>query len=244
MAAGARIAAMVPPMGLALGSGAATRARVTAALSLVGLLAACGGASDGRLCADVGTCGKGKHCVVGRCRAADSPPSPPDTTRVVLWPREVAVIASKGESARALDSFSLGREGAGTVMVLLRFEAGWRDDAEVTSAFVVLDPVDGAPPTRVPTSVDVARILEPWTPDTVSWGRQPRLGLFERGAELRPRGSVPVRIDVTKLVRAWSAHDRDDHGIAVSADERDPFGSTYALGPSGGAGPRLEAYVR
>lgn len=203
------------------------------------------------MCSGTGACGT-ELCVVGRCRPADAVPSPPDTRRVLLDPRDIAVLASGapgapgGPGARASlpDAIALGREDRGSEVVLLRFSATWRDDADVMSAFIVLAPVAGAPPPRRSATIEVARILDPWSPDTVSWGRQPRLDLPQTAAVLRARTAVPARIDVTHLVRAWPKRRDVDHGIALLVRGDDPIGAAYSMGVTDGPGPRLEVYVR
>lgn len=219
---------------------------VCAVAALAALAGAPGcAASDGlgRLCE--GGCEEGKSCVIGRCRAPDEAPAPADTRRVVLAPSELAVIAAGSASSSLVpETVALGRAEGGTVALLLRFAATWRDDSDVLSAFVILDPVDSAPPAAQPAIFEAARILEPWQAAVVSWGRQPRLDLPKLAAVVRAIPGTPVRIDVTGLVRAWAKRDADDHGLALLVHGDDRLGSAFSMGITGGAGPRLEAYVR
>lgn len=212
------------------------------AASLVSAALGCAATfEEGRPCSE--GCEAGRTCVVGRCRPEGELPAPEDALRVVLSPVDMAVIASR-DAARAPETVTLGREGGGTVEMLLRFESTLREGAEVTSAFVVLDPVVAAPPAGSPTSVEAARILEPWSPATVTWGRQPRLALPHAAGVLRARPGAPSRVDVTALVRDWRRRLPDDHGIAIIVRGSDAAGSTFSLGTTSGGGPRLDAYVR
>ncbi len=198
-----------------------------------------------RACAE--GCPTGKSCIVGRCRTPDEAPSPPDTRRVLLAPADLAVIASTAlgvPGAPVPETLALGRAGDGSVALLFRFVATWRDDAEVRSAFVLLDPLDGALPPSEGAAFETARILEPWRSSTVSWGRQPRVDLPRLTSVVRPRPGAPVRIDVTPLVRDWSQRLPDDHGIALIVQGTDALGGAYSMGVSSGSGPRLEVYVR
>jgi hypothetical protein len=176
----------------------------------------------------------------------DAPPSTPDAQRVVLAPVDLAVVASRGAAGggELPDLVALGRGASGTVIMLFRFAATWRDDAEVVSAFLVLDAVEGAPPATSPITLEMARVLEAWQPGIVSWGRQPRMDLPRTAGTVRPRATVPLRVDVTPLVKDWGRRAADDHGIALLARGEDAYGAVVSTGVSQGNGPRLEVYVK
>jgi hypothetical protein len=206
----------------------------------------CASGQAGRPCT-AGSCGSGRACVVGECRAPEATPSPADSQRLLLPPSELAVLTSKGGSGAGTSLpavVALGSEAAGAVVVLLRFAPTWRDDADVVSAFVLLEPRPFATPPSGPVPIEVARVLEAWSPETVSWGRQPRMALPVLATTLRPEPPRSLRVDVTSLVKGWRERRDDDHGIAVLAAGDDPFGSSYATGVDGGVGPRLEVYLR
>jgi hypothetical protein len=217
---------------------------------LAAALASCAAPlEDGRPCsaADAAGCEQGRSCVAGRCRASEAPPSPQDAVRVVLTPVDLAVVAARGSGgggAELPDVVALGRGASGTVVMLFRFAATWRDDAEVVSAFLVLDAIDGEPPATSPITFEMARVAEGWQPGLVSWGRQPRLGVPKTAGTVRPRPTVPLRVDVTPLVRTWGRRDADDHGIALLAHGDDAYGAAVSTGVSQGNGPRLEVYVK
>lgn len=157
----------------------------------------------------------------------------------------MSVLGRGGGSARGVpEAIAIGQEGSGGTVILLRFSSTWGDDSDVTSAFVVLEPVEGAPLARRAATVEVARILDPWDSATASVGRQPRLSLPEKAAVSRPREGAPARIDVTNLVREWPKRLADDHGIALLIDGDDALGAAVSMGVTDGVGPRLEVYVR
>jgi hypothetical protein len=197
------------------------------------------------VCTGTGVCGAGGYCVVGRCRPADASPAPADARRVLLPPQDIAVLTSQGEREdRAGEAIAIGRASAGSLVLLLRFAATWRDDTEIASAFLVMDPAPGAPPAGAEITLEVARILSPWRSDTATWGRQPRLSIPEAAAVVRRLRAAPLRIEVTAMVRDWAQRRSDDHGIAILAPGDDPVGAAYSMGISDGAGPRLEVYLR
>lgn len=210
-------------------------------------LAGCGGAArEARACAGAGVCGA-DHCVVGRCRPVDALPSPIDAHRVLLAPVDMAVLSEgeRGTAGRGVpEAVALGRAETGDVVLLLRFAAPFGDDTEIASAFLVLTPVAGAPPSERALTLEVARILEPWRSETATWGRQPRLSLPSTAAIARRRQLSPLRIDVTPLVRDWLKRRKSDHGIALLAPGDDAVGAAYSMGITQGAGPRLEVYTR
>ncbi|WP_437608600.1 hypothetical protein WMF20_47835 [Sorangium sp. So ce834] len=227
--------------------------RLLAALAPVALLVAappllgCGGApaTDAGVCAGAGVCGS-RYCVAGRCRPPSDLPSPIDARRVLLPPADLAVLAEDGAAAApgVPDAVALGHAGAGDVVLLLRFTPTFGVDADIASAFVLLEPAPLAPPAERALTLEVARILEPWRSETATWGRQPRLSIPEVAAIVRRRPATPLRIDVTSLVRDWARRRKDDHGIAILAPGSDAVGAATSMGISQGAGPLLEVYVR
>lgn len=169
--------------------------------------------------------------------------APATAQRELLFPAQIAVITHLGASDPLPATLKLGREVEGTTAVLLRFEPTWREDAEITSAFIVVDGPPDARPSSRPIRIDVARILEPWSFET-RWSTLPKTTVPAQGA-LLPRGAAPrLVVDVTPLVRAWSRHRADDHGIALLVEPQDPYGATLHLGTTSGQGPRLEVYVK
>lgn len=160
-------------------------------------------------------------------------------------PRDMAVLTADGEGDSSLpEAVALGRQGAGRAVILLRFASTWREDADIESAFFVIDTIDGAPLPITPPTAEIARILSPWTGATTSWGRRPRLSLPEEVGLLRAQPPASVRLDVTPQVRAWAARARDDHGLALLVEGSDPNGLFASTGLTKGLGPRLEVYLR
>lgn len=165
---------------------------------------------------------------------------------MVLVPRDVAVLTSKGDrdAAELPESVALGRAETGRAIVLCRFASSWREDADIESAYFVIETIEGSPlPVTAPT-VEIARILSPWSSATTTWGRQPHLGLPEPVGLLRVLPAMPLRIDVTPSVREWSRRERDDYGLALLVDGQDPNGVLASTGLTRGLGPHLEVYLR
>jgi hypothetical protein len=220
-------------------------------MALTAASCAAGPLGDARPCTagDAAACGEGRSCVAGRCRLSDTPISSTDALRYVLTPTDVAVVGSAGAGSAGggdamPEAVALGRAAGGTLVLLLRFAATWRDDAEVLGAFVVLEALDDAPPPTTAITFEMARIVEPWQPGVVSWGRQPKLDVPRSAGSVRARPSLPLRIDVTPLVRDWGRRAADDHGLALLARGDDAYGAVVSTGIARGAGPRLEVYVK
>ena len=222
------------------------RRLLASALAALALSACAASLGEAHPCPDA-ACAEGRSCVAGRCRPQDVAPAPGDTLRVVLLPTDLAVVAAHGGGGggpELPDTVALGRSASGTVVMLFRFAATWREDAEVTSAFLVLDPLEGAPPALGAITFEMARVVEPWEPALVTRGRQPRLAVPLVAGAQRGRAPLPLRVDVTPLVRDWQRRDPQDHGIALLASGDDAYGTVISLGVSLGRGPRLEVYVR
>lgn len=182
--------------------------------------------------------------MVGRCRPDGATPASGDSARQVVAPDELAVISARGAQDAHPDAIALGQAARGSTVVLLRYAPRWSDRAEVEAAFLVLEPLAGAPPLQLPVRVELARVLEPWSAATATWARQPRLALPTPAATLRPSAPAPLRVEVTEIVRGWAKRPRHEHGIAILAGGDDPFGAVFASGRSDGHAPRLEVYLR
>nr|WP_240806860.1 DNRLRE domain-containing protein [Polyangium spumosum] len=170
-----------------------------------------------------------------------------DARRLLLFPDAVAVVSSKGPSGggEALpEVVSLGSRAAGETSLLLRFEVPVAHAGEVASAFLVLETATSSEPPTEPVPLSIARILEPWRDDFVSWGRSPRLDVAEKAGTVFVTSPSPIRFDVTHVVKRWAQRTGEEHGLAVLADDADPRGVTISLGVVEKRGPRLEVYVR
>ncbi|MEJ7728706.1 MAG: DNRLRE domain-containing protein [Polyangiaceae bacterium] len=155
-----------------------------------------------------------------------------------------AVLCARGPEDARPEASALGQAARGSTVLLLRYAPRWSDAAEVEAAFLVLEPLAGAPPVQGPVRVELARVLEPWSAESATWARQPRLGLPALAATLRSAPPGPLRLEVTHIVRGWAKRPRGEHGIAVLASGEDPFGAVFTSGRSDGQPPRLEVYLR
>jgi len=197
------------------------------------------------LCGEGAACADGQTCVVGRCRLAGSTLiGPSDGRRLVLAPDGVAVTSSRDFTGGGSQAPAVVVFGRGASTLFLHFAVPIADPREVTAAVLVLEPPREALPPASPVPIHVSQILDAWTPDDVSNGRVPRVGVPDRAGVFTGSFGATVRIDVTPMVKRWADRREDDHGLAVMADETDAYGSTFSLGITEGRGPRLEVYLR
>lgn len=221
-----------------------TPSRTALVAATLGALSWSGCAARDTPCAGPSLCGPRHACIAGACRPAASEPAPPDTRRVVVAPDAIAVVSSSGGASTSTPSaIAFGAGGGGSVVLLLRFPAPWGRHARIASAFLTLDPAPGALPETEAVSIDVARVLDRWSPSDVDWGRQPRLSTSEARALAKTAPPRPLRIDVTAIVKRWQRA-AGDEGIALVASPTAVNGASYATGAAGGVGPRLEVYLR
>lgn len=139
---------------------------------------------------------------------------------------------------------SLGRVSLGSMVVLLRFPTPWGNHVRVSSAFLTLEPSEGALPETEPVEVSVARVLERWSAAEVSWGRLPRLSAPEVRAFATATPPKTLRIDVSAIVQRWARGQANDQGLALMAGSGANTGATYSSGVGGAPGPRLDVYLR
>jgi hypothetical protein len=72
---------------------------------------------------------------------------------------------------------------------------------------------------EAPERLDVRRVLEGWTEESVKQGPEPALGQLEAGSVRIHRGSF-TPVDLTKLMRDWISGVVENHGIALVVDTR------------------------
>lgn len=233
--------------GQAAGSSANVRAPVRPCLLAACLVLVSGCATSlarPLLCGAEASCPPSRVCVAARCEVPSRPLASADSVRILLAPSKLAVIASGGGGG-APDTVTLGRAGAGEVIVLLGFEPPFRDDAVIERAYLLLTPAEHAPPSRTKTELELARILTPWDGAETTWGRQPRLSASVPVATLAPGSRAQARVDVTDLVRTWPKRPGSARDLALVVGRgTDTHGAAFAMGLSTGVGPRLEVYLR
>jgi hypothetical protein len=182
--------------------------------------------------------------VAGLCRPKNQIPTESGARKLELYPDRWAVVTSKGPQPWNGPDIPLGRASAGSVALLLHFDSPLREAARVVSAFIVLDPMPGVPPSASPVPIKLSRIAAPWSPGDTTWARLPALTPLETPALASNWGGRRLFVDVSAEVRRWRERRGDDHGIALLAEANDPSGASYSLGIEGGKGPRLEIYLR
>jgi hypothetical protein len=217
------------------------------------------------------------ECVAGRCLPPNGGgfdgggpeilSTSPAVRRIVAMPIDIALV-HRGDGAiagRLPTQLTLGCKSEGDATLLLRFAVPLSSSSKIVEAYLLLEQSDAVDAAPDPLSLHLARILEPWESQTVSWGLLPRI-LDQRAPETRvvPGSRGVVRIAATHIVRSWTAHDAGDQGIAVVASNATVTGITFVAGASTvprveelpvsarldsvdvsrGEGPRLEMYVK
>jgi hypothetical protein len=130
------------------------------------------------------------------------------------------------------------------MVLLLGFDSPFSETSRIVSAYLVLEPMPGETPSTSPVPFEVARVLEPWSPEAATWSRLPRLSPALSTGLASNWAGRSLMVEVTAMVQRWCEHRDDDHGVAIVAEAHDPLGASYALGTAGGRGPRLEVYLR
>lgn len=209
-------------------------------LALALTLSAVGCASRPVPCAGAGGCPKGHECLASRCAIEGGAPVPAETRRFLLTPAAIAI--ADGEPAQGVAaSVTLGAHASAPSALYLRFEQSWRK-GQVRAAFLLLEPRPGALAGQdVP--LEVWRTGRRWTASSFRWSEQPGFAPpFALGIG-RAAPALPVRVDVTEIVRYFAQHPSADHGFVVRAGERSGAGITLSTGVDGGAAPRLDVYL-
>lgn len=207
---------------------------------LAGVVGSCAPRDTPGLCRSQSDCDKSEACLVSRCRPRAEPVVAAETRRVVLEPRQVALLSSKAEGRVDDASVGFGRTAGGDQVLLLDFDTTLGPEAEIEGAFLLLEPSEKAPSPLGAVPIQVAAIREVWEREQVSWGRQPSMALPETVADATPHVPNGLRIEVTRLLKSTTPQ----HGIAVLASPSDPVGAFYATGLGADLPPRLELYLK
>lgn len=205
---------------------------------VVSPLAGC--ASAPRPCVVTEGCPGAQVCQVGRCTLIDELPAQIEARRRVIEPTEARYV--DGASGEGAPELRLGSQAAGGAVLLVRYEADL-GPGEIESAFLLLDPVEGAPPSATVTEISVSPVLEPWGP-AGDGARLPRVGAPEARALLSFSPPRAFRVDVTALVKAWSRGTSGQRGLALHAPRGSGLGARFGWADAGGTGPRLDVYLR
>lgn len=186
-------------------------------------------------------CGVASACAAGRaCGDArwfdDS--AIVDGRRVVS---EAVVAASPGVAAS---------EARGDAMrvssrpVFVRFDLAPLSGVSVVERAVLsLSPHPAWRPGARPSRLFVRGVVAPWTTAGVAAGEAPATGEEPSSATLPAGVRAPLRVDVTAIVRAWSARTASTEGLALELDGGEAIFAGVGAA-SHGARPRLEVVVR
>lgn len=188
------------------------------------------------------TCGAEGECLAQRCVPRGGDPVPADSIRAVLEPITVAAVARDALDSTTPAIVAFGSTVERQTVLYLRFRRDGLGPAPIANAFLLLRSAPATPKDPRDVPIDVLRVEDHWTPETLTWSHRPRLIPLPRGRGLG-RSSPPttLRVDVTELVRRAQG-DGAELSLAVRAHEATGNGVSYSTGAGGGPLPRLEVY--
>jgi uncharacterized membrane protein YgcG len=197
-----------------------------------------------RICSGRAPCDEDRSCVLGRCRDAGTMPISTDAPRLTFAPADLAYIADGlVQGPDQLDeTIVLGQRDQPRTL-LMRFAVQWPDGERLQRALLVLEPMPRCPRRPGRLRLSLAHLTEPWTSKGLSLGRLPDRSLPMSAGSIGATPAQPLRLDVTEIVRAWDAHDKRYHGLALSAEGDSDSGACFTTGLTVGHGPRLEVYL-
>lgn len=205
------------------------------------LLSLAGCAAPGEPCLGANGCGRGFECLAARCVLEGTTPVDPATLRRHARPSALAVAggAAPPELGAAV---TLGNPAVAPSALYLDFERVWTTGT-IEAAFLVLSTAQGAL-AGADVELLVARAQSPWSVSSFSWAEKPGIGRAEARGIARAAPELPVRIDVTELVRFFRDHPARAHGLVVYARSDTGPGVTLSTGLGDGPAPELDVYLR
>jgi hypothetical protein len=161
---------------------------------------------------------------------------------VLLRPAAIAVASTEPDPNGIAASVTLGRAAAAPTAIYLRFDPTWRERGQVLSGFLLFETQPGARSSEdVP--LEVWRARGDFAGESLKWSQQPGFAPPSARGIGRSAPPLPVRIDVTELLRFFSEHPTQDHGFLVRAESVVEHGLTLSTGTDGGLPPRLDVYL-
>jgi hypothetical protein len=193
----------------------------------------------------VGTCPEGSECLANRCTLLGADPVASDTRRIVATPQAIAVVSADqpGPNVELPPAITFGGR-AGAAALYLDFAPEWLGARSLESAFLILEPMPGTHRGASDVEVHAWRVTGAWQASELSWLAQPRRAPPSAIGIARAAPPMPLRVDVTSIVRYFAQHPRSDRGIVLKAGGSGALGASFATGAAGGNAPRLELYVR
>lgn len=190
-------------------------------------------------CLGAASCPAAEACIAARCAPEGSAPVSASSRRSTLVADEV----SQAEGDRVEVAGASVVLGAGSEPVLyLGFPPLWQG-LEIEAAFLVLEAVPATlPGDDVP--LEVFRLRRSWDAERRIRGLPSPLARPSVRGLGRATASLPVRIDVTPILRHLARESEPEQGLAVRAAKRVPPGLAIATGFGSGSPPRLDLYVR
>lgn len=211
-------------------------ARVATLLVSAFLLSSC--ASGPRPCVGPSACGAGYECLANTCVRTGGEPVSPSNERVALEPTRWQVLSPDRDDDGASSSVHFG--GATADVYLLDFELPALPPEKLSRAFLIVAPLPDAAQGSSDARVSAWRIVERWEAGDVGYVQQPKAD--RPSAAGIARAPLPLRIDVTELVRRWLENHGTTHGIVLKSGSGPGQPQVYATGLGPGRAPVLEIY--
>ena len=195
-------------------------------------------------CLSADGCPSSLECIASRCAPAGSDPVPPTTRRAVMAPSRMAVSYRHGsDHGPAVPSeVTFGDPRLGDAALYLRFDVPWHELGRVQSAFLVLRPLPAGLPAPRPLPLEVRLARGDFSPGVLPWRRRPGLESGVGRALAPGRGELPLRIDVTQLLRGRRSPSRAAVTVALFSTEPSAHGIAYGLHGHAAGSPELSLY--
>lgn len=165
----------------------------------------------------------------------------PSTLRSALEPARWHVVSDSLSGGDAADQQQAGVHFGGNSQreaLLLDYDLPSISPQQLERAFLIVVPLPDAPQGPEPAAISAWRIIEAWDhpgPLHTPQATHPSA----RGIASAP---LPLRIDVTLLVRRWLENPSSTHGLVLKSSSTQGHPQIFATGVGGGHSPVLELY--
>ena len=177
------------------------------------------------------------------CKISPPMPASPTSRRFELKATKMAIASAETSETSVISScVVLGVQGSPTTFLYLSFSPIPVRQDQIERAILQLYPIE-QPGGVLDIRLRAEAVAQAWTQDSLVWANRPSTAAPPETALASGTQLVPIRFDVTEIVRRCGQSATRCHGFRIEAEESTDRGITLATGYALGPPPTLSVYA-